>query len=116
LKLFNELGIPLVWLQHNFHPSWFTPEILESFFKDLKLFQDKTYMTVSELEDLLRSYRRIKNHVTLENGRMICEIKTEMPATVEAYYKGKTQVREIPAGHYSIELDLSFLQDQQCRW
>jgi peptidoglycan/xylan/chitin deacetylase (PgdA/CDA1 family) len=106
LKLFNELGIPLVWLQHNFHPSWFTPETLESFFNDLELFQDKTYMTISELGDLLRSYRRIKNHVTLENGRIICEITTEIPVTIEAYYKGKTQVREIPAGHYSIELDL----------
>jgi peptidoglycan/xylan/chitin deacetylase (PgdA/CDA1 family) len=106
LKLFNELGIPLVWQQHNVHPSWFTPEILETFFKDLELFQDKTYMTISELGDLLRSYRRIKNHVTLETGRIICEITTEIPVTVEAYYKGKNQVKEIQAGHYSIELDL----------
>jgi len=106
LKLFNELGVPLVWQQHNFHPSWFTPEILESFFEDLEIFGDKAYMTVSELGDLLRSYRRIESHATLENGLIRCEVNTEIPIIAEAYYKGKAQVREIPAGHHRIELNL----------
>ena len=106
LKLFNELGVPLVWQQHNFHPSWFTPEILESFSKDVELFGDKTYMWVSELGDLLRRYRRIESHATLENGCVKFSIKTEMPIIIEAYYNEKIQVRKIPAGHHWIELNL----------
>lgn len=106
LKLFNELGVPLLWQQHNFYPSWFTPQTLKSFFKDLEIFDDKAYMTVGELGDLLRSYRRIQSHATLESGLIKLEVNTEIPTIVEAYQKGKTQVRKIPAGHHHIELNL----------
>jgi len=106
LKLFNELGVPLVWQQHNFQPHCFTPETLESFFQDIELFGDKAYMTISELGNLLRTYKQIKKHATLSSGHVECEIETEIPILIEAYYNGKTQSKEIAAGHQRIELDL----------
>jgi hypothetical protein len=106
LKLFNDLGIPLVWQQHIFHPSWFTSEILESFFKDLSQFNDKTYMTISELGDLLQKWRKIKIDANLDMGYINCKIETEIPVLVEAYYQGKMQVKEVSAGRHQIEINL----------
>jgi len=106
LRLFNELGIPLVWQQHNFYPSYFTPEILESFFKDLNMFNNKTYITIGELGDLLQRWKKIKIDTNLDNGYINCEIETEIPVLVEAYYRGKVQVKEVSAGRHQIEMNL----------
>lgn len=106
LRLFNELGVPLVWQQHNFHPSWFTSEILESFFKDLIPFDNKTYMTISGLGDLLKRWRKIKIDTKLDNSYLKCEIETKIPVLVEAYYQGKIQVKEVSAGRHKIEMNL----------
>jgi hypothetical protein len=107
LKLFHEMGIPLVWQQHNFYPSWFTSEILERFFEDLESFQEKTFVTIGELGDLLQEYSRIKASATLQNGFIKCEVDTDIPIIVEAFYRGRKETREIAAGHNSIQLDLS---------
>jgi peptidoglycan/xylan/chitin deacetylase (PgdA/CDA1 family) len=104
-KLFNELGVPLVWQQHNFYPSWFTSEILESFFKDLTPFNNKIFMTIGELGDLLQKWRKIKIDTNLDNGYINCEIEAEIPVLVEAYYRGKIQVKEVSAGRHQIEMN-----------
>ncbi|MHA1705197.1 MAG: DUF2334 domain-containing protein [Promethearchaeota archaeon] len=107
LKLFNELGIPLVWQQHNYYPSWFAPSILQTFFKDLEAFKDKEFMFISELGDLLRKYRRIKICSIIENGSIRCSIDTEIPVKIKAYHNKKTYVQELKTGFHEININLN---------
>jgi peptidoglycan/xylan/chitin deacetylase (PgdA/CDA1 family) len=102
LKVFNELGIPLVWQQHNFYPSWFTVEILETFFKDLTKFENKVFMTISELGGLLQKWRKTKIDVILNNDFLQGEIYAEIPGLIEAYNKGITKVMKVMPGNHSI--------------
>jgi peptidoglycan/xylan/chitin deacetylase (PgdA/CDA1 family) len=106
LKLFNQMGIPLVWQQHNFHPSWFTSSTLECFFKDLQQASNKSYMTISELGALLRKYIKVKSSVILEKGRAVGRIETEIPIVIETYQRGRTQERKIAIGCHELDLTL----------
>ena len=102
LKVFNELGIPLIWHQHNFYPSWFTVEILESLFKDLSQFENKIFMTISELGFLLKKWEKANMDVILNENFVKGQISTEIPVRMEVYKQGTTWVKEVMPGSHSI--------------
>lgn len=82
LHLFNSLGIPLIWNFHNTDVNS-ASVLTQLVFPELDSFQDKEYMTISQVGDLLREYEASEMEATTSDLGVSCELNTSSDVMFE---------------------------------
>jgi len=82
LKVFNELGIPLIWSSHNYKIQ-LTYDYVVKLFSLIDKYTDKKYMSLSELGDNLLGFEESVLDATINEHIIKCIINAKIPLRVE---------------------------------
>jgi len=80
LTLFNRIGIPFILVNHNWEPEWLSEDKLMKLIERLGYQENKKYMKMEELGDLLWNYVNSSIKMVKENNKIFLELDLKVPA------------------------------------
>jgi len=111
LELFHRFGIPFVFIRHNWNPEWLTSDIMKYLFDLLEPIDDKKYMTLGDLGNLLWDYKNSSFEMTIHKSsiHMKLDLKTAAKLTIDDRYQIK-EVFSLEDPNFELKDNIIFLK------